>query len=356
MKKKCTWSLILFCTFTLLMGCGGVLSRDNAETPNSLKIGVSVYDQYDTFVASLTECMKTVAKQKEKKERITINIEVVSAGGKQSVQNDQVTSFIDAGCDILCINLVDRTDATMVIEKAKNANIPIIFFNRELVREDLERWDKLYYVGAIASESGEIEGKIVADLCSGDNGISKWDKNKDGKLQYVILEGEAGHQDALVRTEYAIKTITEAGISLEKLGDEIANWNRAQAKTKVNQWLEGIGDEIELILANNDDMALGAIDAWKDDGRQDWPLIVGIDGTYPALKAVQEGYLNGTVLNDAIGQAYTILELAYSLEMKTELPEDVELTDQVYIRLPYRIVTVDNVDEILETQGSRNSK
>lgn len=356
--KKCTGGILVGLIVLCLAGCGenGGIDYEKEDNPRNIKIGVSVYDQYDTFVGSLAECLKVAAKQKEKEEGIGISVEVVTAGGKQSVQNDQVTDFIDSGYDILCVNLVDRTDATMIIDKAKNADVPIIFFNRELVREDLERWDKLYYVGASAAESGEMEGKIVADLCKGEENFQKWDKNGDGKLQYVLLEGEAGHQDALVRTECAIKVITEAGINLEKIGDEIANWNRDQGKTKMDLWMNEIGNDIELVLANNDDMALGAIDSWKESGKDEWPLIVGIDGTAPALREVQEGHLQGTVFNDAMGQAYSILELAYSLRMGTELPDDVELTDKAYVWLPYSIVTKDNVEEAIEKLNSNSSR
>ncbi len=352
MKKKYIQIIFYLWIVICLSGCGmeNNFQNERGELPRSLKIGVSVYDQYDTFVASLTECLKSMAKQKEKDEKISINVEVVSAGGKQSVQNDQATDFINAGCDILCINLVDRTDATMIIEKAKNAGVPIIFFNRELVREDLERWDKLYYVGSSAAESGDMEGQIVVDLCTGEDNFKKWDKNGDGKLQYVILEGEAGHQDSLVRTEHSINVITEGGINLEKLGDGIANWNRAQGKTKMDQWMDEIGDRIELVLSNNDDMALGAIDSWKESGKSEWPLIVGIDGTAPALQEVLEGNMQGTVLNDAPGQAHSILEIAYSLGQGTELPEDIALVDDIYVSLPYRIVTAENVEQILEQQ------
>lgn len=348
--KKGIITLLIVWIFLGVTGCGLAerFSRQQEEHPKSLKIGISVYDQYDTFVGSLVDYLKEYAKQKEKEEAVAITVEVVGAGGKQNVQNDQVTDFIDKGCDIICVNLVDRTDATMVIDRAKNADVPVIFFNRELVQEDLERWDKLYYVGAVALESGIKEGQIVLGLCK--DGSEVLDKNGDGKIQYVMLEGEAGHQDAMVRTEYTIKTLTEGGLQLEKLGDEIANWHRAQAKTKVNQWLEEFGDSIELILANNDDMALGAIEAWKESGREEWPVIVGIDGTKPALEAVKQGYLNGTVLNDARGQANSILELAYSLHFKTELPDDINFTDDVYIRLPHKIVTPENVDEIMALQ------
>ena len=185
----------------LLTGCSGIFGDGTAEPIQSMKIGICTYDQFDTFIGTLVEEFKEEARQKEQETGVTITVEVVGAGGKQNIQNDQVESLINNGCDILLVNQVDRTDTTMVIDKAKNADIPVIFFNRELVREDLERWEKLYYVGVKTLESGVMQGEIVVDLCSGEQGIAPYDKNGDGRLQYVMLEGEAGHQDALIRTE-----------------------------------------------------------------------------------------------------------------------------------------------------------
>lgn len=346
MRKKVRVGSLILCVILFLTGCSGNFGAEQGGFSKNIKIGVCAYDQFDTFISSLVEDFKSAAKQKEYETGSTITVEVVSAGGKQNVQNDQVSDFIDNGCDIICVNLVDRTDSTMIIDKAKSAGVPVIFFNRELVQEDLERWNQLYYVGAEALKSGIMQGEIVVELCSGKEGMTPYDRNGDGKLQYVMLEGEAGHQDALIRTEYAVNTITDAGIPLEKLGDEIANWNRAQAQTKMNLWLSEFGDGIELVLSNNDDMALGALDAWKESGQRERPIIVGIDGMAEALEEIREGNLDGTVINDAEGQARSMLELAYSLCFHTALPEDIELLDGTYIRLPHTIVTAENIDEL----------
>lgn len=345
MRKRNRVGILILCVTLFSTGCSGKFEEEKHISEKNIKIGICAYDQFDTFISSIVEYFKSAAKQKEFETGATITVEVVSAGGKQNIQNDQVADFIDSDFDILCVNMVDRTDSTMIIDKAKNAGVPVIFFNRELVQEDMERWNKLYYVGSEPVKSGVLQGEIVGKLCSGEEGIASYDRNKDGKLQYVMLEGEAGHQDALIRTEYAVNTIIEAGIPLEKLGDEIANWSRAQAQTKMNLWLGEFGDEIELVLANNDDMALGAIDAWKEYGKSPLPIVVGIDGTKDALAAIEEGSLAGTVVNDAEGQARSMLELAYSLCFHTSLPEDIELTDDKYIRLPHTIV-MQNADEI----------
>lgn len=308
-----------------------------------MKIGISIYNQYDTFISSLVGYLSEEAKIIEQEKQITITLDIVNAGGSQISQNYQVEEFIQKEYDILCINLVDRTDASVVIDMAIKADIPVIFFNRELVEKDLKRWDRLFYVGAVALESGIMQGQIVVDAWNKD--YKRIDKNEDGILQYVILEGEPGHQDASIRTEYVIKTITEAGILVEKLGDEIANWNRAQGETRMSGLLKDYPTQIEIIIANNDDMALGAIDAIKKENVVDPPIVVGIDGTKVGLEAVNNGDMIGTVLNDSRGQAQGILWLAYSIVFDKPLQLEFTLLAGKYIRKPHIIVTPDNIGD-----------
>lgn len=346
-RKRITGSVLLMSvTAAGLFGCAAAGGKE--EKPDSLKIGVSVYDQYDTFVSELVSDLQSYAKEKGKESGISITLEIQNANNSQIQQNDQMDDFIKEGVDIACINLVDRTDASTIVEKAKNSDVPVIFFNRELVEEDLERWDKLYYVGADAFESGKMQGEILVEECK--KNYSKIDKNGDGILQYVMLEGEAGHNDSMVRSMAVINEITDRGYLVKKLSDEIANWNRDQASTKMTQFIGEFGNDIEVVLANNDDMALGAVDALiaagLDHTSPDWPMILGIDGTTVGLEAVEKGQLLGTVLNDARGQARGILELAYSLCMDTKLDDEFELLDGKYIRLPYQIVTAKNLGEI----------
>ncbi len=358
MKQKLTALALFGALSAFLSGCA--VSGPQSESQN-LKIGISVYDQYDTFISETVSQLRAYAKEKEQDWNMTITLDVEDANLNQLTQNDQMDDFIKRGFDIACINLVDRTDASSIIEKARSAGVPVIFFNRELVEEDLERWDQLYYVGADAFESGIIQGEILSEACAQD--FAAIDRNGDGVLQYVMLEGEAGHQDSIVRTLYVINTIKENGYRVEKLGDEIANWNRSQAETKMNQFLKSFGSEIEVVLSNNDDMALGAADALERScgspaqaraAGTPWPVILGIDGTKVGLEALQNGRLLGTVLNDSKGQAEAILELARSVVQGTALPEGIELLDGKYIRLPYQKVTAENVDEIMLDMQIKN--
>ena len=325
----------------LLTGCG----RKDEDTVKNIKIGVTLYDQYDTFISELMNVFTSCASEKEEESGIAINIETLDASGSQTTQNEQVQMLIEKGCDVICVNLVDRTEPTTITDMAEKNGVPIIFFNRELVSEDLERWDQLYYVGADAFESGVLQGELAASAFKNNPAM---DKNGDGICQYIVLEGEAGHQDSIVRTDYSINTLMEQGVEVEKLGYAIANWNRAQAQTKTATMFAQYGNRIELILANNDDMALGAIDELKaaELPREMWPVVIGIDGTDVGLEAVKKGEMTATVYNDKEGQAKGMLELAYSIVTGNPLSEEFELQDGKYIRLPYQIVTKDNLEEI----------
>nr|MCR4806617.1 substrate-binding domain-containing protein [Lachnospiraceae bacterium] len=219
--------IILFSLILVLLmtGCSsGAGLKDYENKKHNLRVGVSVNDVYDTFIVELCAEMNTWAREIEKETGDAILLDIVSAGGSQLSQNDQITSFIDRGYDIVCVNLVDRTDATVIIDKAKSAGVPVVFFNREPVADDLNRWEKLYYVGANAEQSGILQATLVTDALSDKKRFSQIDRNGDGVIQYVILEGEIGHQDALIRTQVSIEAIQQAGFSIEKLGDEIANW------------------------------------------------------------------------------------------------------------------------------------
>ncbi len=342
-------SMILAVAF-LLVGCdsGFTMENSNNQEKKSIRIGISIYDEYDTFIADLVAYLKEWSVEKEKATGTVITLDVVSAGGSQLTQNDQVERFADRGYDAVCVNLVDRTDATVIIDKARSVDMPIVFFNRELVEEDLERWDKLYYVGAIARQSGQMQGQIVVNACK--ERFNEIDRNGDGLLQYVMLEGEAGHQDALIRTQSSLQTVTEAGFELEKLGDEIANWNRAQATTKMSSLLEKYPDQIEVVFSNDDDMALGALDALERERAPHMPLLVGVNGIPETLEAIKAKHMEGTVYNDGKGQAEAIIDMAYALAIDDEIPESIPVTNEKYVYLPYKIITYNNVQQYISNR------
>ena len=342
-KQRISSALILAVGASMLMGCE--LPERNTQV-KSIKIGVTFYDQYDAFLSELMEDFNTYAAAKEEETGIAINVEVYNASQSQTTQNNQVEAMAQDGCDIICVNLVDRTDPTTVIDLAEKNDIPVIFFNRELVEEDLERWDKLYYVGAKAFESGMMEGQIAAAAFLQDPSV---DRNQDGVYQYVVLEGEPGHQDAIVRTEYSVNTIVSSGIEVEKLGYAIANWNRAQAQTRMMQLIGQYKTNIEMVIANSDSMALGAIDAYEKLGytESNIPVFFGIDGTDEGLEAVQKGKIAATVYNDKEGQAKAMAELVIAAVTGKEM-EDIQFENNRCIYLPYKKVTKENVETMIK--------
>ena len=141
----------------------------------------------------------------------------------------------------------------------------------------------------------------------------------------------------------------DKGIKLEKLSYQFADWKRSQAENKMTQLIDQYGDEIELVLANNDEMALGAVNAYDKQGysKEERPAIFGIDGLDDALDAVQQGNIQGTVYNDKEGQAAQIANLALDLFQNNSLAQ-YNFQDERYIFLPYQKVDVSNVADYQE--------
>lgn len=348
-RRRGQASLFLFLSLLLLsclFSCG---KAGEKKEKKKIKIGVTLYDSYDTF---LTGYMRAFDKEVAEKraEGYEVNVLQYNAAGSQAVQNEQVEEMLQNSCDVLCVNLVDRTAPSEIIDMAKKKDVPVIFFNRELVEEDLNQWNKLYYVGADAKQSGVLQGELVAEdvkEAEKDGQLPpELDRNGDGKLQYLIFEGEAGHQDSIMRTDYAVSTIQDAGIPLERLDYSIANWSRAEAQSKMMQLYPEFQGKIELILSNNDDMALGVMDAYDKIGVQKdlRPWIYGIDGTKAGLDAIEKGSMRATVYNDEVGQSKALFRIAFQLA--SEGTEDGEGTETEKItRLPYRKVTRKNYAE-----------
>ena len=158
-KKKRRVAVLLSATIgsavLVLSGCSG----KSDQTEKTLRVGVITYTQDDPFINGLTDELKAQLKAMENKERRII-VSTKSGNDDQQEQNEKVEEMIDAGCDVLCINLVDRTAPSRIIRMARNEDIPVIFFNREPVREDLMQWEKLYYVGCDAEQSGIMQGAV----------------------------------------------------------------------------------------------------------------------------------------------------------------------------------------------------
>lgn len=329
--------LAVVCLWALAMAAAGrqATSR-HQEAPGAIRIGVSLYRGDDTFINNLRTVMEEKAKAFERETGIKVTMDIMDAKESQIVQNGQVERFISVGCDVICINPVDRSDASTIIDKAVEAGVPVVFFNREPVEEDMGRWEDLYYVGADAKESAVLQGNIVADAYKKTPELI--DRNQDGVVRYVLLEGEFSHQDSLIRTEWSIQTLKNQGVLLEKAAGGIANWERSQASALMEQWMETYPGQIELVISNNDDMALGAIDA-IDRAQAKGIQVVGIDGTVQGLKAIQDGKLLGTVESDKELYAGAILQIAVDRALGRPLDGSLNLEQGKYYRCPQYAVT-----------------
>ena len=172
-----------------------------------------------------------------------------------------------------------------------------------------------------------------------------------------MIRGEQGHQDATLRTEYSLKAIKDAGFEVVELGNDTANWDKVQATDKMKGFISAVGvDNIEAVLANNDDMALGAIEALKAEGYTmgdagKYVPVVGVDATAPALEAMSKGEMLGTVLNDADNQGFAAVRVAVvAADDKAVTEESIgyKITDGKYIWIPYQPVTVDNYKNFMK--------
>ena len=336
-RKKIAAGMLCYMCILGVNGCG----QADSDNSQNVYVGVTYYDQSDIFLNELLDCFKKEIQNLESEER-KISVTIQGAGGSQRTQDDQVKELIDGGCNVLCVNLVDRTDPSEIIDLARENQIPIIFFNREPVAEDMAQWEQLYYVGAKAEESGTMQGEMAAEAIKANPQI---DRNKDGKIQYVVLEGEPGHQDTIIRTENAVEALKAGGIELEKLSYGLANWNRAQAENRMSQMISQYQTKIELVLANNDEMALGAMDAYEklNYTESTLPLFFGIDGTKVGLEAVRDSRLSGTVYNDKEGQAQAMAKLAEAL-VTGDGTENMDFENGKYVYLSYEKVTKEQLE------------
>jgi methyl-galactoside transport system substrate-binding protein len=347
MKKALT---LLVATGVLgagVVGCGSTSSTgggtsdagSGSSSSSNPTIGVAIYKYDDTFMTGVRNAISQAANGKA-------TLDMVDSQNSQPTQNDKVDMFLTKHEKALIINPVDRTAAGGIIDKAKAANTPVVFINREPEESDMAKWDKVYYVGAKPEESGIMQGQIIADYWKAH---PEADKNHDGILEYVMLTGEPGHPDAVARTKYSIQALTDAGIKSQQLASDTAMWDRQKAQDKMAAFLSRYGDKIEAVFANNDDMALGAIEALKSAGyfqNGKYMPVVGVDATAPGLAALKDGTLLGTVLNDAKNQGTAAFKIADLLAQgQTPSKDNVgfDISDGKFVWVPYKKITKDNI-------------
>ncbi len=282
------------------------------EGHKTVRVGVSIYTFDDAF---MTLYRNELNRYFESKNTDQVTYEVTMQDGKndQAEQTNQIDNFIAQGYDVLILNLVQSTSAATVMDKCAAAGIPVVFINREPSEADMNSHNtgdyagKFTYVGADARQSGRFQGELIADL------PNKGDINGDGKLQYVMIEGDPENVDAQYRTEFSISQYKEkSGLDVECLDDQVGNWQRAEGQRLAANALTQYGDQIEVIFCNNDDMAMGAKVAIEAAGRtiNDNIYLVGVDALAEAVEAVLAGEMTGTVLNDHNGQSHAAVDSA----------------------------------------------
>ena len=256
-------------------------------------IGVCIYKFDDAFMTTYRNALQEILEGKG----YTFNC--MDGKNDQAEQNNQINNFIAQEVDALIINPVMTSAADQIINTVKDANIPTVLINREPTAEQMAAYDKLVYVGCDARQSGTMQGELILDT------ENKGDINGDGKISYIMIQGDPENVDAQYRTEFSVKALTDAGMEVEELDLQRGDWDRNKGQEIAQNDLAKFGDEIEVVFCNNDDMAIGALQAIQAAGRKvnEDIYLVGVDALDAALNEVANGNMTGTVLNDAQGQA-----------------------------------------------------
>ena len=296
------------------------------------KVGVCIYKFDDAFMTTYRNALEEMLTEKG------YEVSVVDGKNDQAEQNNQINNFITQGVDALIINPVMTSAADQIIDLVKTAGIPTVLINREPTAEQMAVYDKLVYVGCDASQSGTMQGELILDT------ENKGDINGDGKVSYIMIQGDPENIDAQLRTEYSVKALTDAGVEVEELDLQRGDWDRAKGQEIAQNDLTKFGDEIEVVFSNNDDMAIGALQAIQAAGRtvNEDIYLVGVDALDAALNEVKAGNMTGTVLNDGVGQAAGAVEAMEGL-----LAGDTYAEGEQSIYVDYVKVTPENIDEFM---------
>ncbi|MBQ9317587.1 MAG: galactose ABC transporter substrate-binding protein, partial [Atopobiaceae bacterium] len=252
-----------------------------------------------------------------------VKYEITMADGKNDMaeQTNQIQNFITQGMDVIILNLVQTSSADALIDQIVSADIPLVLINREPLAYDADgktldeayegilQNPKVCYVGADARQSGTFQGEMVAEL------ENHGDINGDGKISYVMIEGDPENIDAQYRTEFSVKALTDAGYTVECLDDQVGNWDQTKGQELCANALTKYGADVEVVFCNNDAMALGAATAIQTAGRKvgEDIYLLGVDALEEAVQLVKDGEMTGTVLNDHIGQSHAAVDVAVKL-------------------------------------------
>ena len=307
MKKIIALALVLVMALSLV-ACGG--SADNGI--KTYKVGVAIYQYNDNFMTLYRREIENYFKTLET-DKVKYEITMVDGKNDMAEQTNQIDTFITQKMDVIICNLVQTSSAEVIIDKVVAADIPLILINREPLGENGDESyegiinnEKVCYVGADARQSGTYQGEIVLAL---DN---KGDINGDGVVKYVMVIGDPENPDAQYRTEFSVKALTDAGVAVECLVENVGNWDQAKGNEIVDAALAQYGNDIEVVFCNNDGMALGAAAAIEAAGRVvgENIYLLGVDALDECQEMVKAGTMTGTVLNDHVGQSHAAVDAA----------------------------------------------
>ena len=354
-------ALILVVIMGALLPALALSSCDMAEDD----VSVLYYTFSDTYISGVRTAM-----DKEWRNR-GLGYHNYDANGIQTTQTEQVDTAITKGTKLLAVNVVDTGSndaARTIIEKAKANNIPLIFFNRSVDESIVKSYDKCVFVGTDYEMAGHMQGEMIGNYIK--ENFSKIDINGDGKISYCLFKGEQGNLEAEARTKYAVldanKILKDAGLpelvfydKNNKNGyllDQNGTWSNAAAndhmKTILSAYSEKSGNMVELVIANNDEMALGAISAlnelgYNKEGGKTIPVF-GIDATEAAKAKIKSGAMTGTVKQDGEGMAMAIAKVAENFMLGRAPFEEID-TNMVVgdwrINIPYSSYTGEETKE-----------
>ncbi len=335
---------------------------DEGATAEELNVGVFYYTFADAYITTVRTAMD------EKLNAAGIKFNNYDGANTQSTQLDQINTAITNGVNLLIVNIVETSSpdaAQQACDAAKTAGIPIIFFNREVSNDVVNSYDNCAFVGTDAAEAGHMQGEMIGDYLL--ENYDTVDLNGDGQISYVLFKGQEGNAEAEMRTQYAVEDANlkltaaskpelvfyNAGNTDKYLVDQTGGWS-AQAATDymttiLAEYSEANSNMVELVIANNDGMAEGAISALQSagyntgaDGSTTIP-VYGVDAMDSAVQKIKEGQMTGTVKQDGDGMAETIVTLVKNIQSGAALMDntaDFNVDEGVdKIRVPYAKIT-----------------
>lgn len=293
------------------------------NSTNPINVGIVFYRFDDPYVVVLKQSLENIEKENEGK----VKFSFYDSKNDKAIQNQNINTLLESGnVDVLVLSLVDLVnDPKDIIDRIKEKNIPVIFASKRILKVDeniIKSYDKAYYVLQDSDQGGGLQGKMLANIWNKNK--NSIDTNKDDVMQYVVLQGGVSSMGTNDRTKYSIMTIKDAGIKVEQFASEFCNWDEDLAREKTEGLFIHYGNRIEVVIANNDVMAIGAVKALqkygynKGDNTKTIP-VVGMDAIPESLDFIKKGYMLGTVLQDPDVMTETFYKIVMHLISKTHL-------------------------------------